>query len=364
VRTFTVAWAIAVAVYAATSLSDWPALQGAAFVAAPTLAAATLFAERRGATHHYALLPLAVLAVSVAVAAYPLAIDLAGSAGPRTVLRTATLWPQLIVLLFGARLLSETATASATRAWRGVGGAPPAGTSLQRRSIWATLLLGLFLTIAFYGIVANVTGGGPLPPVLRAVFGETPINAVIVFVFFVVVAELVELWLGLLRDRALLRGLGRHAGAAELRAHIEALPPEARASPPAHRILARMAEGGTGPASEIAAAEIDDALSRAARRYIRALIVSLPLIGFTGTVIGIMASLEGLPALLESVGAQGGLSAALSGTLGGLATAFQTTLLGLLASLVASLLLAALERAEAATHAACDMLATTSGRAA
>jgi hypothetical protein len=81
-------------------------------------------------------------------------------------------------------------------------------------------------------------------------------------------------------------------------------------------------------------------------------------------VIGIMASLEGLPALLESVGAQGGLSAALSGTLGGLATAFQTTLLGLLASLVASFLLAALERAEAATHAACDMLATTSGRAA
>ena len=91
------------------------------------------------------------------------------------------------------------------------------------------------------------------------------------------------------------------------------------------------------------------ALDRGLRRFVRTLIGFLPLLGFLGTVLGIMQALGALPAGLDANGAtaDAALAGGLQESLAGIAVAFETTLLGLLGNLTASLLLAATEKAEA-----------------
>ena len=83
----------------------------------------------------------------------------------------------------------------------------------------------------------------------------------------------------------------------------------------------------------------------AQRRLLRTLIGLLPVLGFLGTVLGIMQALASLPiALAVEPAAQ---DTGLADSLRGIATAFETTLLGLVGSVAATLVLASIERAEA-----------------
>jgi hypothetical protein len=67
-------------------------------------------------------------------------------------------------------------------------------------------------------------------------------------------------------------------------------------------------------------------------RFLRALIGLLPLLGFTGTILGIMGALSSLPEIF----ADSGSPEALPGLLTGLGTAFETTLIGLVLAIAAS----------------------------
>ncbi|WP_163850645.1 MotA/TolQ/ExbB proton channel family protein [Pseudooceanicola aestuarii] len=82
----------------------------------------------------------------------------------------------------------------------------------------------------------------------------------------------------------------------------------------------------------------DRALTPRLDRFLRALIGLLPLLGFTGTILGIMRALDGLPDVFATPAGEADLSPLLSG----LATAFETTLIGLLAAVSAGFLLALL----------------------
>ena len=75
---------------------------------------------------------------------------------------------------------------------------------------------------------------------------------------------------------------------------------------------------------------------------LRALIGLLPLLGFTGTILGIIQTLSGLPAVFD-----GGTPDpdGLAPVLAGLATAFETTLIGLVAAVSAGFALALLQTA-------------------
>lgn len=66
-------------------------------------------------------------------------------------------------------------------------------------------------------------------------------------------------------------------------------------------------------------------------RFLRAMIGLLPLLGFTGTILGIMQALSALP----DVFAEDGAPEALPGLLSGLGTAFETTLIGLVLAILA-----------------------------
>ena len=71
----------------------------------------------------------------------------------------------------------------------------------------------------------------------------------------------------------------------------------------------------------------------------------LPLLGFLGTIVGIMAALRSLPALFDDAGAPD--QAALNGLLSGLAGAFETTMIGLSAAVVAGIALTLLDTRDA-----------------
>ncbi|PTW56654.1 MotA/TolQ/ExbB proton channel family protein [Breoghania corrubedonensis] len=89
-------------------------------------------------------------------------------------------------------------------------------------------------------------------------------------------------------------------------------------------------------------------LTGAIRKFIRTLIAALPLLGFLGTVVGIMRALAGLPLVFSgdhTVAAD--LAPALTMSLGGISLAFETTLLGLVASLITTLALGYVEKVEA-----------------
>lgn len=102
-------------------------------------------------------------------------------------------------------------------------------------------------------------------------------------------------------------------------------------------------------ATRAGAAEAGERRAAAQRRLLRTLIGLLPVLGFLGTVVGIMQALANLPvALAVQPGTQ---DAGLAESLRGIATAFETTLLGLVGSIAATLALASVERAEAIREA-------------
>ncbi len=78
------------------------------------------------------------------------------------------------------------------------------------------------------------------------------------------------------------------------------------------------------------------AFPRSEATFVGGLIQLLPLLGFAGTILGIMAALTALPDVFNTDQASENNSEALEALLGGLARAFETTLLGLLGSIAAS----------------------------
>jgi hypothetical protein len=108
------------------------------------------------------------------------------------------------------------------------------------------------------------------------------------------------------------------------------------------RTAVHLALSGIGAmiAAGLLLAALRRSLAPRGRRLIAAMIGLLPLLGFTGTILGIMQTLAALPAVFDAgTGAAGDLVPVLSG----LSTAFETTLIGLVAAVAAGLALALLD---------------------
>ncbi|MEL6337761.1 MAG: hypothetical protein AAFQ88_14125 [Pseudomonadota bacterium] len=371
---FVLIWSIMVGVHAVFALDDRLDLMLAALGAAAGGIVLALALRRQVSSLVRDLIAALLVPVTAGVALVPLAPMLWQADGAIETLNDVILWPAMVVLLAASRALVSLAALSAASSWHGVdpiaaqgsGGrgqplapalqdaASGASTRIGGRSLFGSVFLGGFLTMGLYGGVA-AAGLSAENPFAQPLLGDTPVNALVVLLFAIVLAEIGEAWLAVLRDRAVLEGLARRDE--PLVPALGGLTGEARATMAARRLSAQVAGGAAG-AAVIAA---DATMERAARRYVRTLIAALPMTGFAGTVIGLTVSLGALPAVLDQVAEAGGLGQALSGALAGLSTAFETTLLGLAGSLVATVLLAGLERAEAATVAAGDLIAAGAG---
>ncbi|MDN2581403.1 MotA/TolQ/ExbB proton channel family protein [Aquibium sp. ELW1220] len=275
---------------------------GVLIAAAPLLAACLSFAP--------VLRPLASAGIffsSVATAAVVLSFvpgDDPGGMTPQILsasLAGLAFWPVIALCLSAGRALDDLALRSAVMASlrrpARTAAAPLDGSLV--RSAGALALYALAATIALLSLLFFAATILRRPASLEWLI-STPVHVAILMLFCAICILLAQSWLDHLRSGS--------PGAGD----------------------------ATGDAAALRAA--------AQRRLLRTLIGLLPVLGFLGTVLGIMQALASLPvALTDQPAAQ---DAGLAESLRGIATAFETTLLGLVGSVAATLVLASIERAE------------------
>jgi hypothetical protein len=289
----------------------------------------------------------------------PLAGEVLAGKPLAVAVQTGPVWPQVMVALFSARVLSEACDRRFATLWRN----PLASSAASTQSMAAAVLLGCCLTLVFYQLTGSIAVAperlDPLAIVIRAFTGTTVIHAAIVLLFFVVIAATLDAALLARQDSVALASLHalcrRHLAQAgsistEQLGHLAgtALPQYAHT-----RSLNQVCEAVRNRAHPIRSL---DAFHAASRHLVRALLAFIPLLGFLGTVIGLTAAVGGLPSELNAPG-RGDLD--IGASLLGLAVKFETTLLGLTGALVASLLLAFLEKREGEIAAECLHLVET-----
>jgi hypothetical protein len=294
-----------------------------------------------------------ILAVTLAIVV-PLGPRMWAHGSMAQAMTGSTTWPQILVTLFGSRVLAEAAELQFTEAWRNPFQARLAA---PVQSVAAALALGAFFTLVFYQVGAHLAGRSASASgiVVSALFGDTVIHHAIVFLFFVVLAFVVDATLIYVKDRSAVLAVRARArggiGSAELRRLLDGdLAPWSHTR--ALRYIRDALDAGRG-AGAAAPSSALAGFHAASRRFIRGLIPFLPLLGFLGTVIGLSIALAELPHGLSS-GQREGFD--IGGSLAGLAVKFETTLLGLLGSMVASLALGVLEKSETELAAECSLL--------
>lgn len=334
--------------------------EGRAFWVAAAGTGVTLLIGFR--TGELALRVGAMAAAALAVAV-PLVPALMAGTPLDAVLADLPLWPQILVALFASRVLAEDCEIRFARFWRAPG---EVRGPVALQSTAAAVALGAALTLFFYQGLwwlgpAHPTGTSFGAIVLAALTGETFIHRAILFLFFVVVSFLFDASLRHGRDRAAL-------GAVQAAARDCATAGHPLRAPGLRRLLAgslaelahlralRLVEEACGQVEagasvdRMLAAAAFDGFHASARRFIRALLPILPMLGFFGTVVGLATAMAALP---TSAPDGGGVD--ISQSLSGLAVKFQTTLLGIMASLLASSLLALLDKSEAELAAECAL---------
>lgn len=230
------------------------------------------------------------------------------------------------------------------------------------QSIASAVCLGAFLTLFFYLLIPHLvthSGRQTSDIIVSALLGGTIVHSAIVFLFFVIVAAILDAVQLHARDRAILASFGREidddrkVGAKRGLSSILSDELGSAIHTRAFRLLNAAIESKTGDKPPNLAALAFDGFQAASRQFVRALLPFLPLLGFLGTVIGLATAISELPrGLTEGSGQAFDISASLSG----LAVKFETTLLGLMASMISSLCLHFLEKREAELAAACMLL--------
>jgi biopolymer transport protein ExbB/TolQ len=335
-----------------------------------------------GAGPLFAALPLAVLAAlafgiagrsdEARLAACDLGARLAGAAALAVplgaalfrgtplpeIVRAETVWPQVLVLVFASRLLSEVTDARFARFWND----PLARGSRNRtQSLLSAFFLGCCLSLLFLQLGSAVSVDparvDPTAIVLRAFGGRTAIHLAIIVLFFTLLAAIIDAALLSLNDTACLgalKQLCREASAAGGMPARSEVARFARSLRPAfaHSRVIQQVQDLAEPGAPARGRALDD-FHAASRRLMRALLSFLPLLGFLGTVIGLTAAIGGLP---SGLGPEAKANLDIGASLLGLAVKFETTLLGLLGGLLGTFLLALLEKREGEVIAECRHL--------
>lgn len=301
------------------------------------------------------LVQLSAIGAGITSIAVPFASEVQAGRPLAVAVEEGPVWPQILVLLFAARVLAEACEQRFVALWKN----PLGRGSARTQSMSSALLLGSCLTLIFYQLTGSITIAperlDPWAIVVRAFTGTTVIHAAIVLLFFVVVAAILDAALLAQQDSAVLRKLrdmcrARLADAGRLsKAQLAQLAGAALPQYAHTRTMHFVREAIRNRDDQMAPRSLE-AFHAASRHLIRALLAFIPLLGFLGTVIGLTAAVGGLPGELQAPG-NGNLD--IGASLLGLAVKFETTLLGLAGALVASLLLALLEKREGEISAEC-----------
>jgi hypothetical protein len=275
------------------------------------------------------------------------------------IIKSVPVWPQLLVTLIGSRVLAIEGKLSFTRFWHRP---TEFAASVEIQSVPSAIALGAFLTLVFYRAVPHAltpSGRQTSDIVISAMLGGTFVHSAIIFLFFVILASILNAVQSHLLDRSIVTSFGHRIGgdrnlrAARNLSLILADEFGRYAHTRAFRLLSAAIETvDAGERVRLAALSFDGFQS-ASRQFVRALLPLLPLLGFLGTVIGLTTAIAELPRGLASGGDQ---AFDISPSLTGLAVKFETTLLGLMASMISSFSLTFLEKREAELAAACMLI--------
>jgi hypothetical protein len=275
-------------------------------------------------------------------------------------------WPQLLVTLLASRVLASECELSFAEFWR-----QPIRqrTAVELQSFSAAVALGSFLTLTFYLIVPHLVQSAAQPQsiLISAMLGGTIVHSTIVFLFFVILSQILDAAIVYTRDRSVLSAFRRWAASdgANGRRHDPRSFVAGRLSSGTYSravqfinsAIQRRENAADGP-PELPALAFD-CFHQASRQFVRTLLPFLPLLGFLGTVIGLATAMGELP---RGAADQAARSFDVSASLAGLAIKFETTLLGLIASMAASFALNILEKRESGLAAECMLAVEAAGR--
>jgi biopolymer transport protein ExbB/TolQ len=223
-------------------------------------------------------------------------------------------------------------------------------------SLGNSFILGLFLTIIFYTVLIMIPSSIELLQSLKKLFfGSHVIYYLIMIVFFWVIAILIDEYTTAQHNRKLIVEIKgffetqdmytlRHSELLELQISFEK-----KFSPVTHSAITykvsyllkhlKLDQSNADTLME-RLAEIEFQAQEYSQGFLHTLLWSLPLLGFMGTILGIIDTVGTFSEVLGN----GKNAESLIGSLGGLSLAFETTLLGLISSLIATYLFAIIRR--------------------
>jgi hypothetical protein len=248
----------------------------------------------------------------------------------------AAFWPGALAAAFASRVLAEDNEMRLGLLWCGMG--EPGTVQAQSAASAASLAIAFGLLAAWAAPLLPAHGGGQAGDLLLAALRSgTALHLAVIGAFALVLGFLADAVLLHARDRAAWREALTAAGADKA---FAALPPSSQA-----RLAPGLERLGALPSPHRSKAAAAKTLADGTRRFLRALLALLPLLGFLGTVVGLSAAIGALPG-----GATGQAAGRIDlvSAVAGLAIKFETTLLGLGGAFLAALALGWLERAEAA----------------
>ena len=278
-------------------------------------------------------------------------------ANAESVLSLSELWPNLVILFCAGMILNMLRKHTLMGLWDNGG----RGTGHRRYhiqlSVGNSFITGIFLTLAFYSLLISVPDH---PPILlsakKLFFGSHVVYYIILLIFWWAFAFLVSDYLVISREQQIHRRIVawtreyaphtlRRANALFLLSRIEKEFSPVHFSPVAHRIhslLEAIIHAKSGPPTGVMQ-HLDDAEFHSYegnRSFLATLLWSLPLLGFMGTILGIIDTISAFSRVLERNQQTSGLL----NSLGGLSLAIETTLIGLSTALIGGYLFAIVRR--------------------
>lgn len=282
-----------------------------------------------------------------------------------SVLELTELWPNLLILICAGALLNQLRAHTILRLWDYPDGGSTAPLAPPRVSIGNSLVIALFLTLAFYALLVSLPDSPPLFLGLKRLFiGNHAIYYVLMLVFWWAATILASDYLAVLRERRHLNAVKGLMSSSEGSRITPALALSLLTAieqrwQPVHQsqVVSRVHE----VLSERVLAASDAVINRLQQRlddidfqrveitrgFLNTMLWSLPLLGFMGTIMGIIQTIGAFSGVLSS----GKEAAALLESLSGLSLAFETTLIGLVAALIGGYLLSVVRRDEAEINA-------------
>jgi len=235
---------------------------------------------------------------------------------------------------------------------------------------WLSFVIGLAMTLAFFGLLIFGLQRVPAAHWLTAMFLERGIcpYPTMFFFFWALTIILIK------RSKLRLQEEALRLAAVPQQPEFELTPASSRAvlerihtlvDGTSHFLLLNRIERALsnlkniGQVSDVASilktqAEYDEEQMTSSYSLINGFIWAIPVLGFIGTVLGLSQAIGGFGVTLQAGGDLGAIKGSLTAVTAGLATAFETTLIALVAALIVQLLVTFMQSLEGEFLDACN----------